>query len=81
MVVTNLKLLTHTNFLVEWQIRHANICLFKCLYVLYEHANAHANANAHGDGDGDGDGDGMLTRPNNQAMKKLPLMAENRFSN
>ena len=40
-------------------------------------------ANAHGDGDGDGDEDedGMLTRPNNQAMKTLPVMAENRFSN
>ena len=34
-----------------------------------------------GDGDGDEDEDGMLTRPNNQAMKTLPVMAENRFSN
>ena len=36
-------------------------------------------ANAHGDGDGDEDG--MLTRPNNQAMITLPVLAENRFSN
>ena len=35
----------------------------------------------HGDGDGDEDEDGMLTRPNNQAMITLPVMAENRFSN
>ena len=42
-----------------------------------------ANANAHGDGDEDEDEDEdedwML--PNNQAMKTLPVMAENRFSN
>ena len=51
----------------------------------YEHLNSSyvlkvsRKANAHGDGDGDEDG--MLTRPNNRAMKTLPVMAENRFSN